>query len=64
MERQLVLMTYRYGVCLGGRAVEFLTQLFNMILESEKMPKECRKIVLVLMFKKKGDVILLKRLER
>ncbi|KAK3510502.1 hypothetical protein QTP70_009139 [Hemibagrus guttatus] len=41
--------------CLGEAAVEFLTSLFNRVLESEKMPEEWRS-VLVLIFKNKGDV--------
>ncbi|KAI5627956.1 hypothetical protein C0J50_3222 [Silurus asotus] len=42
--------------CLGEMAVEFLTRLFNRILEGEKMPEEWRKSVLVPIFKHKGDV--------
>ncbi|KAK3551371.1 hypothetical protein QTP70_016656, partial [Hemibagrus guttatus] len=42
--------------CLGEAAVEFLTSLFNRILESEKMPEERRRSVLVPIFKNKGDV--------
>ncbi|KAI5618310.1 hypothetical protein C0J50_22292 [Silurus asotus] len=42
--------------CLGEMAVEFLTRLFNTILEGERMPKEWRKSVLVPIFKNKGDV--------
>uniref|UniRef100_A0AAQ6IRJ4 Reverse transcriptase domain-containing protein n=1 Tax=Anabas testudineus TaxID=64144 RepID=A0AAQ6IRJ4_ANATE len=41
--------------CLGEAAVEFLTSLFNRILESEKMPEEWRRSVLVPIFKNKGD---------
>ncbi|KAK3541624.1 hypothetical protein QTP86_033058, partial [Hemibagrus guttatus] len=41
--------------CLGEAAVEFLTSLFNRVLESEKMPEEWRS-VLVPIFKNKGDV--------
>uniref|UniRef100_A0A3B3I9A4 ribonuclease H n=1 Tax=Oryzias latipes TaxID=8090 RepID=A0A3B3I9A4_ORYLA len=41
--------------CLGETAVEFLTRLFNRILESEKMPEEWRRSVLVPIFKNKGD---------
>uniref|UniRef100_A0A096MBE1 Uncharacterized protein n=1 Tax=Poecilia formosa TaxID=48698 RepID=A0A096MBE1_POEFO len=33
--------------CLGEPAVEFLTRLFNEILESERMPEEWRRSVLV-----------------
>ncbi|KAK3569417.1 hypothetical protein QTP86_029325 [Hemibagrus guttatus] len=42
--------------CLGEAAVEFLTTLFNRVLESERMPEECRRSVLVPIFKNKGDV--------
>ncbi|MCJ8749343.1 hypothetical protein PDJAM_G00175160 [Pangasius djambal] len=42
--------------CLGEAAVEFLTSLFNRVLESEKMPEEWRSSVLVLIFKNKGDM--------
>ncbi|KAK3574227.1 hypothetical protein QTP86_004304 [Hemibagrus guttatus] len=40
--------------CLGEAAVEFLTSLFNRILESEKMPEEWRRSVLVPIFKNKN----------
>ncbi|KAK3556890.1 hypothetical protein QTP70_022395 [Hemibagrus guttatus] len=42
--------------CLGEAAVEFLTSLFNRVLESERMPEEWRSSVLVPIFKNKGDV--------
>ncbi|KAK3526845.1 hypothetical protein QTP86_000734 [Hemibagrus guttatus] len=42
--------------CLGEAAVEFLASLFNRVLESERMPEEWRRSVLVLIFKNKGDV--------
>ncbi|KAI5606596.1 hypothetical protein C0J50_2095 [Silurus asotus] len=42
--------------CLGEMAVEFLTRLFNRILEGERMPEEWRRSVLVPIFKHKGDV--------
>ncbi|XP_051806753.1 uncharacterized protein LOC127534762 [Acanthochromis polyacanthus] len=42
--------------CLGEIAVEFLTGLFNRILDSEKMSEEWRRSVLVPIFKNKGDV--------
>ncbi|WP_139267336.1 hypothetical protein, partial [Escherichia coli] len=42
--------------CLGEVAVEFLTGLLNKILESERMPEEWRRSVLVPIFKNKGDV--------
>ncbi|KAK3516208.1 hypothetical protein QTP70_006358 [Hemibagrus guttatus] len=42
--------------CLGKAAVEFLASLFNRVLESERMPEEWRRSVLVPIFKNKGDV--------
>ncbi|KAJ8347031.1 hypothetical protein SKAU_G00284320 [Synaphobranchus kaupii] len=42
--------------CLGEMAVAFLTRLFNNILESETMPEDWRRSVLVPIFKNKGDV--------
>ena len=36
--------------------VEFLTGFFNRILDSEKMPEEWRRRVLVPIFKNKGHV--------
>ena len=42
--------------CLGETAVDFLTRLFNRILESETMPEEWRRSVMVPIFKNKGDV--------
>ncbi|KAK3540327.1 hypothetical protein QTP70_029586 [Hemibagrus guttatus] len=42
--------------CLGEAAVEFLASLFNRVLESEMMPEEWRRSVLVPNFKNKGDV--------
>ncbi|KAK3533956.1 hypothetical protein QTP70_035003, partial [Hemibagrus guttatus] len=42
--------------CLGEATVEFLTSLFNRVLESERMPEEWRRSVLVPSFKNKGDV--------
>ncbi|KAK3558298.1 hypothetical protein QTP86_014684 [Hemibagrus guttatus] len=42
--------------CLGEAAAEFLTSLFNRVLESERMPEEWRRSVLVPIFKNKGDV--------
>ncbi|KAK3527856.1 hypothetical protein QTP86_009414 [Hemibagrus guttatus] len=42
--------------CLGETAVEFLTSLFNRVLESERMPEEWKRTVLVPIFKNKGDV--------
>ncbi|KAK3550918.1 hypothetical protein QTP70_008728 [Hemibagrus guttatus] len=42
--------------CLGEAAVEFLASLSNRVLESERMPEEWRRSVLVPIFKNKGDV--------
>ncbi|KAK3557977.1 hypothetical protein QTP86_005634 [Hemibagrus guttatus] len=42
--------------CLGEAAVEFLASLINRVLESERMPEEWRRSVLVPIFKNKGDV--------
>ncbi|KAK3549760.1 hypothetical protein QTP86_007759 [Hemibagrus guttatus] len=42
--------------CLGEAAVEFLASLFNRVLESERMPEEWRRSVLVPIFMNKGDV--------
>ncbi|KAK3511151.1 hypothetical protein QTP70_032156 [Hemibagrus guttatus] len=42
--------------CLKEAAVEFLTSLFNRVLESERMPEEWRRSVLVPIFKNKGDM--------
>ncbi|KAK3567165.1 hypothetical protein QTP86_011304 [Hemibagrus guttatus] len=42
--------------CLEEAAVEFLASLFNRVLESERMPEEWRRSVLVPIFKNKGDV--------
>ncbi|KAK3571138.1 hypothetical protein QTP86_003097 [Hemibagrus guttatus] len=39
--------------CLGEAAVEFLANLFNRVLESERMPEEWRRSVLVPIFKNK-----------
>ncbi|KAK3546668.1 hypothetical protein QTP70_031404, partial [Hemibagrus guttatus] len=42
--------------CLEEAEVEFLTSLFNRVLEHERMPEEWRRSVLVPIFKNKGDV--------
>ncbi|KAK3570610.1 hypothetical protein QTP86_023799, partial [Hemibagrus guttatus] len=42
--------------CLGEAAVEFLASLFKRVLESERMPEEWRRSVLVPIFKNKGEV--------
>ncbi|KAK3543928.1 hypothetical protein QTP70_031839, partial [Hemibagrus guttatus] len=49
-------ITVEVWKCMGEAVVEFLTSLFNRVLESEKMPEEWRRSVLVLIFKNKGDV--------
>ena len=41
--------------CLGEPAVEFLTNLFNRILDNEQMPGDWRQSTLVPIFKNKGD---------
>ena len=41
--------------CLGEVAIDFLNRLFNRILETDKMPDEWRKSVVVPIYKK-GDV--------
>ena len=42
--------------CLGTIGVEYLTRLFNKILDSEQMPEEWRRSMLVPIYKNKGDV--------
>ncbi|KAK3507852.1 hypothetical protein QTP70_001473 [Hemibagrus guttatus] len=49
-------ITVEVWKCLGEAGVEFLTSLFNRVLESERMPEEWRRSVLVPIFKNKGDV--------
>jgi hypothetical protein len=41
---------------LGARAIVWLTKLFNLIFWSNKIPEEWRRIILVPIFKNKGDV--------
>ena len=41
---------------LGDCGVGFLTALFNDILETEQMPEEWNKSILVPIYKSKGDV--------
>ena len=41
--------------CLGEIALEFLTKLYNITMESERMPEEWRHSILIPMFKNKGD---------
>ena len=42
--------------CLGEIALEFLTKLYKRTMESERMPEEWRDIILIPIFKNKGDV--------
>ena len=42
--------------CLGEVAVQFLTRTFNKVSESERMPEEWRRSVLVPIYKNKGDM--------
>jgi hypothetical protein len=41
---------------LGDKAIVWLTKLFNLIFQSNKMPEEWRQSILVPIFKNKGDV--------
>lgn len=41
--------------CVGEMTVKLLTRLFNKILESESMPEEWRRSVLVPIYRNKGD---------
>jgi hypothetical protein len=41
---------------LGDVAIVWLTKLFNFMFQSNKMPKEWRRSILVPIFKNKGDV--------
>ena len=42
--------------CIGESALKFLTKLYNRTMENERMPEEWRNIVLISIFKNKGDV--------
>ena len=42
--------------CIGNSAREFLTNLYDRTMESERMPDEWRDSVLIPIFKNKGDV--------
>ncbi|KAG2640605.1 hypothetical protein PVAP13_2KG106416 [Panicum virgatum] len=42
--------------CLGDRAIVWLTNLFNLIFRSNKMPEEWMRSILVPIFKNKGDI--------
>jgi hypothetical protein len=41
---------------LGDVAIVWLTKLFNLIFRLNKMSEECKRSILVLIFKNKGDV--------
>ena len=41
--------------CLGESALKFLTKLYNITMESERMPEEWRDCMLMPIFKNKGD---------
>ena len=42
--------------CLGEIALEFLTKLYNITMESERMPDEWRDSIMIPIFKNKSDV--------
>ena len=42
--------------CLGDIAIVWLTKLFNHIFRSNKMSDECRRSILVPIYKNKGDI--------
>lgn len=42
--------------CLGEMPVDFVTQMFNTVLECERMPEEWKRSVLVLIFKQRAHV--------
>jgi hypothetical protein len=42
--------------CLGDITIVWLTKLFNTIFQSNKMPDEWRRSILVPIFKNKGDI--------
>ena len=42
--------------CLGEIALKLLTKLYNITMESERMPDEWRDSVLIPIFKNKGDI--------
>ena len=42
--------------CLGESALKFLTKLYNITMESERMPDEWRDSVLIPIVKNKGDI--------
>ena len=42
--------------CLGKFGIEWLTNLFNIIMKSKQMPNQWRKSTLIPLFKNKGDI--------
>ena len=42
--------------CLGDIAIVWLTKMFNNIFQSNKMPEEWRRSILVPIYKNKGDI--------
>ena len=42
--------------CLGKVAITWLTKLFNLIIDTKKMPNQWRKSVLIPLYKNKGDI--------
>ena len=42
--------------CLGEEGLEWLTELFNVIFRTAKMPKEWRVSTVIPLYKNKGDI--------
>ena len=42
--------------CLGEEGLEWLTELFNVIFRTAKMPKEWRSSIVIPLYKNKGDI--------
>ena len=42
--------------CLGEDGLEWLTELFNVIFRTVKMPKEWRSSTIIPLYKNKGDI--------
>jgi len=42
--------------CLGGEGLKWLTELFNVVFRTTKMPKECRFSIVIPLYKNKGDI--------
>ena len=40
----------------GGKGLEWLTELFNVIFRTDKMPKEWRSSTIIPLYKNKGDI--------